>query len=216
MVDECSGEGKWANKWAQNQIFVKTLIAVEVKREHKSMKKMEKNHTIFTDCGNSNFSILPRVWIILLSWPLKSLWMVTSAMTLKDVCFWKESYDIPREHIKNKFISADKGPSSENYGFSNSHVCMWELDHEEDWALKNWCFRIVVLEKTLESPLDCKEIKPVNPKGNQPWIFIDRTDAEAEALIHWPPDGKELTHWKRPWCWEGLKAGEGGDRGSDG
>ena len=87
---------------------------------------------------------------------------------------------------------------------------MWELDHKEGWAPKNWCFWTVVLEKTLESPLDCKEIKPVNPKGNQPWIFIGRTDAEAPIL--WPPDVKSrLTHWKRPWCLEGLKAGREGD-----
>ena len=91
---------------------------------------------------------------------------------------------------------------------------MWELDHEEDWALKNWCFWTVVLEKTLESPLDSKEIQPIHPKGNQLWIFIGRTDAEAEAPILWP---EGLTHWKRPWCWERLKAGgEGGGRGWDG
>ena len=94
--------------------------------------------------------------------------------------------------------------------FSSSHVWMWELDNKAGWALKNWCFWTAVLEKTLESPLDCKEIKPVNPKGNQSWIFIGRTNAEAEAPIFWPPDGEESTHWKRPWCWERLKArGEG-------
>ena len=93
---------------------------------------------------------------------------------------------------------------------------MWELDHKESWALKNWCLRIVVLEKILESPLDCK-IKPVNPKGNQPWIFIGRTDAEAEAPILWPPDMKSWLIGKTPWCWERLKAeGEGDDRGRDG
>ena len=81
--------------------------------------------------------------------------------------------------------------------FSSSHVWMWELDHKEDWAPKNWCFWIVVLEKTLESPLDCKEINPVNPKGNQPWIFIGRPDAEAEAPVLWPPYVKKITHWKR-------------------
>ena len=81
---------------------------------------------------------------------------------------------------------------------------MWELDHKESWALKNWCFWTVGLEKTLESPLDCKEIKPVHPKGDQSWIFIGRTDAEAEAPILWPPDvknwltGKEPTHWEKP------------------
>ena len=83
-------------------------------------------------------------------------------------------------------------------GFSSSHVWMWELDCKDGWALKNWCFWIVVLEKTLESPLDCKEIKPVNPKGNQFWIFIGRTDAEAEALILWPPDEKRWLIRKDP------------------
>ena len=78
-------------------------------------------------------------------------------------------------------LLCNKGPSGQSYGFSSSHVWMWELDHKEGWALKNWCSRTVVLEKTLESPLDCKEIKPVNPKGNQSWIFIGRTDAKAEA-----------------------------------
>ena len=92
---------------------------------------------------------------------------------------------------------------------------MWELDYNESWALKNWCFWTVVLEKTLESPLDCKEIKPVNSKRNQSWIFTGRTDAEAEAPINilatWC---KELIHGKRPWCWERLKAGgEGDNRG---
>ena len=86
---------------------------------------------------------------------------------------------------------ADKGPSSQSYGFSSSHVGMWELDHKEGWALKNWCFWTMVLEeKTLQSPLDGKEMKPVNPKGNQPWIFIERTVAEAEAPIIWSPDAK--------------------------
>ena len=91
---------------------------------------------------------------------------------------------------------------------------MWELEHREDWVPKNWCFQTVVLDKMLESPLDIKEIKPVNPKGNQPWIFIGRTNAEASIL--WPPCA-ELTHLKRPWCWERLMAwGEGGDREWDG
>ena len=85
-----------------------------------------------------------------------------------------------------------------------------ELDYKEGWVLKNWCSWTVVLEKTLESPLDCKKIKPVNPKGNQSWIFIGRTDAEAEALILWPPDAKNWLHWKRPWCWERLRAEEKG------
>ena len=94
---------------------------------------------------------------------------------------------------------------------------MWELDHKESWTLKNWCFWTVVLEKTFESPLDCKEIQPVLPKGNQSWIFTGRTDAEAETPILWQSWCKELTHWKRPWCWERLKVGgEGDDRRWDG
>ena len=100
--------------------------------------------------------------------------------------------------------------------FPSSHVSMWELDYKESWAPKNWCFWTVVLEKTLESPLDCKEIQPVHPKGDQSWVFIGRTDAEAETPILWPLDAKS---WplKRPWCWERLKAGgEGDDRGWDG
>ena len=105
-------------------------------------------------------------------------------------------------------------PSSQSYGFSSGNVCMWELDHKESWAPKNWIFWTVVL-KTLESPLDYKEIKPVSPKGNQSWIFIGSTDAEAEAPIVWSPDVKNWL-WKRPWCWERLKAGgEGDDRGWD-
>ena len=93
---------------------------------------------------------------------------------------------------------------------------MWELDCEDSWAPKNWCCWTVVLEKTLESPLDCKEIQPVPPKGDQSWVFIGRTDVEAETPILWPPDAK-LTHLKRPWCWKRLRAGgEGDDRGWDG
>ena len=92
------------------------------------------------------------------------------------------------DNIKKHF--SNKGPSSQGYGFSSSCVWMWELDHKESWALKNWCFQTVVLEKTLESPLDCKEIKSVKPEGNQSWIFIGRTDAEAETLMLWPPDAR--------------------------
>ena len=95
-------------------------------------------------------------------------------------------------------IRANKGPSSQSYGFSSSHVWMWDLDHKESWVLKNWCFWTVVLEKTLESPLDCKEIQPVHPKGNQSWVFIGRNDVEAETPILWPPDGKSWLIWKDP------------------
>ena len=104
---------------------------------------------------------------------------------------WKISCDQPRQHIKKqRHHFANKGSSSQSYGFSSSHVWMWELDHKEAWEPKNWCFWIVVLEKTLESPIDCKEIQAVHPKGNQSWIFIGRTEAEAETPILWPPDEK--------------------------
>jgi len=100
--------------------------------------------------------------------------------------------------LKSRHYFAKKGLSSQNYGFPSSCVWIWELDHKESWMLKNWCFWTVVLEKTLKSPLDCQEMKPVNPKGNQCWIFIGRTDAEAKAPILWPPDVKNWLIWKDP------------------
>jgi len=110
---------------------------------------------------------------------------------------WKKSYDQPRQCIRNqRDYFANKGPYSQSYGVSSSHVWMWELDHKEGWELMNRCFQTVELEKTLESPLDGMEIKPVNPKGNQSWIFIGRTDAEAEAPIGhlmWRADPLEKT-----------------------
>ena len=110
---------------------------------------------------------------------------------------WKESYDQPRQHIKKQRHDFDnKNPSSQSYGISSSHIWMWELDYKESWVPKNWCFWTVVLEKTLESPLDCKEIKPVNPKGNQSWIFFGRTDTEAPLL--WPLDAKNWLTGKDP------------------
>ena len=112
---------------------------------------------------------------------------------------WKESYDQLRQQIKKqRHYFANKGPSSQGYGFPSGRVWMWELDYKESWAPKNWCFWTVVLEKALESPLECKEIQLVNPKGNQSWIFIGRTDAEAETPILWPPDVKNWLIWKDP------------------
>ena len=104
---------------------------------------------------------------------------------------WKESYDQPRQHIKKqRHYFANKGLSSQGYGFFRGHVWMWELDYKESWVPKNWCFWTVVLEKTLESPLVCKQIQPVHPKGDQSWVFIGKTDVEAETAILWPPDVK--------------------------
>ena len=110
---------------------------------------------------------------------------------------WKKSYDKSRQHIKRqKHHFANKGPNSQSYGFSSSHEWMWELDNKKGWALKNRFFQIVVLEKTLENLLDSKDIKPVNPKGNQPWVFISRTDTEAETPILWPLDAKSCLFGK--------------------
>ena len=100
--------------------------------------------------------------------------------------------------LKQRRYFANKGLYSQSYGFSSSHVWMWELDHKESWAPKSWCFWTVVLEKTLESPLDCKEIQPLNPKGNQSWILIGMTDAEVEATILGPPDVKNWLIEKDP------------------
>ena len=112
---------------------------------------------------------------------------------------WKESYDQPWPHIKkHRHSFANKVSSSQSFDFSSSHVWMWELDHKESWTLKNWCFWSVVLEKALESPFDCEEIKPVNPKRNYSWIHIGMTDAEAEAPILWPPDAKNWLLGKDP------------------
>ena len=124
---------------------------------------------------------------------------------------WKKSYDKPRQRIKKQRCHfANKGLYSQSCGFSSSHVGMWKLDLKEGWASKNWCFQTVVL-KTFESPLGSKEIKPVNPKGNQPWIFIGRTDAETPIL--WPPDVKSWLTGKdadagKDWRWEETGATE--------
>ena len=121
---------------------------------------------------------------------------------------WKKSYDQHRQHIKKqRYYFANKGSSGQSYGFSSSHVWMWELDYKESWVPNNWCFWTVVLRKTLESPLDCREIQPVHPKGDQSWIFIGRADAETEILILWPPDVKNPLIWKDPdggkdWSWD--------------
>ena len=119
---------------------------------------------------------------------------------------WKKSYDQPRQHSKKqRHYFANKGLSSQVCGFPSSHVWMWELDYKASWVPKNWCFWTVVLGKTLGSPLGCKEIQTVHPKGDQSWIFIRRTDVEAETPIVWPPNGKNWLIGKnhdagKDWC----------------
>ena len=146
------------------------------------------------------------------SGPITSQWIDGETMEtvtdyfwgLQNHCRWWLQHEIKRHLLLGRIAMtnrdsilkeqrhhfANKGPSSQSYGFSSGHVWMWGLDHKESWAPKKWCFWTAVLEKTLESPLECKEIQPVNPKGNQSGIFIGRTDAEAEAPIFWLPDVK--------------------------
>ena len=130
---------------------------------------------------------------------------------------WKKSYNQPRQHFENQRLCfADKGPSSQSYGFSSSHVWIWELDYKEIWAPKKKCFWTVVLEKTLESPWDCKEIQPVHPKKISPEYSLEELiwSWNSNTLATWC---KELPRWKRPWCCERLKVGgKGNHRGWNG
>ena len=138
-------------------------------------------------------------WDTLLFRDPKSLQIMIAAMKLKDTTPWKESYDQPRQHIKKqRHYLVNKCPSRQGNGFSSSHIWLWELDYKESWVLKNWCFWTVVLEKTFKSPLDCKEIQPVHPKGDQSWVFIVRSDVEAETPILWSPYAKSWLNGKDP------------------
>ena len=156
-------------------------------------------------------------WLTLFFWAPKSLWMVIAAMKLKTFAPWKESYDQTRQHIKNqRQYFVNKGLSSQGYGYSSSHIWMWELDCKESWVLKNWCFWTMVLEKTLASLLDCKEIQPVHPKGDQSWVFIGGVDVEAETPGVWPLDVKSWLIWKDPDAGKDWGQEEKGMTGCDG
>ena len=137
------------------------------------------------------------------------------------LALWKKSYDQPRQHIKKqRHYFANKGPSSQGYGFASGHVWMWKLDYKETWVPKNWCYLTVVLEKTLESPLDCKEIKPVNPNGNHPGYSLEglmlklklqyfghlmwRTDSFAKTLMLGKTEGRRRRGWQRIRCLDGI------------
>ena len=136
---------------------------------------------------------------------------VTTAMKLKDDCFLEKSYDQPRQHFKKqRHHFANKDPYSQSYGFASCRVWMWEVDHKEGWVPKNWCFQTVGLEMILERPWDSKEIKSVNYKGNQSWMFIERIDAEAPIL--WPPDLKSQLIRKDPDAGKDWARGEGSNK----
>ena len=181
------------------------------------------------ECEKAGLKLNIQKTKIMASGPITS-WEIhgETVETVSDLTFWGSkitadgdcSHEIKRRLLlgrkvmtnldnieKQRHYFASKGPSSQSYSFCSSQVWMWELDYNESWALKNWCFWTVVLEKTLESPLDCKEIQPVHPKGNHFWIFIGRTDAKAETLIFWPPDAKNWLTGKdtdagKDWRWE--------------
>ena len=148
-------------------------------------------------------------WQTLFSWAPKSLQMVTSAMKLWHVFLGRKALTNLDSILKSRDF-ANKGSSSQSCGFSSSHIWMWKLDQKESWVPRNWCFWTMVLEKTLESPLNCKDIKLVNPKGNQSWIFIGRTDAEGEIPILWPADSNNWLIWRDPDAgkdWRQVKKG---------
>ena len=193
-----SGRFPWRRKWQPTPVFLpgeshgrRSLVGYTVHRVAKSRTSLV-GYTVHRVAESDTTE---RLHFHFLS---KSLQMVTAAMKLKDTP-WKKSYDQPRQHVKKQSCYfTNKGLSSQSFGFSSSHVWIWELNCKESWVPKNWCFWTVVLEKTLESPLDCKEIQPVHPKGNQSWIFIGRTDVEAETPIIWPPDEKNRLIGKDP------------------
>ena len=138
-------------------------------------------------------------WQTLFSRAPKSLQMVTAAKKLIDICPLEEKlWQTKTAYEKAETLLCQQRSISQSYGFSSSHVWMWEVDYKESWAPKNWCFWTLVLEKTLERLLDCKEIQEVNPKENQSWIFTGSTDAEAETPILWPPDVKNQLIGKDP------------------
>ena len=128
---------------------------------------------------------------------------------IKILAPWKKSCD-KLSLLKSRDYFANKSSSSQSYGFSSSHVWIWELDYKKSWVLKNWCFWPVVLDKTLESPLDCMEIRPVNPKGNQSWKFVGGTDVEAETPILWPLDAKSWLIEKDPYAGKDWRQEEKG------
>ena len=137
-------------------------------------------------------------------------WWICGGESVLPILLLRHLGSSPLDSILKSRDITNKGPSNQSYGFSSSHIGMWELDHKEGWVLMNWCFWIVVLEKTLLSPLDCK-FKPVIPKGNKPWLFTGRTDAEAEAPTLWPPDVNSWLTGKDPDSWKDWRQKEKGE-----
>ena len=154
---------------------------------HKS-EKWKGSHSVVSDSSNPMDCSLPG----------SSIHGIFQAKVL-EWCAIAFSGPISRLHIKKqRHYFVNQGPSRQGYGFSSSHAWMWELEYKESWAQKNWCFGTVMLEKSVESLLNCNEIQPVHPKGDQSWVLIGRTDVEAETPIFWPPDAKSWLIWKDP------------------
>ena len=230
-LDEVQGGIKIAGRNINNLRYTDdTTLMPESKEELKSllMKVKEKSEKIGLKLNIKKLKIMASSPIT--SWQIdretmdrmRDLIFLCSKITAEGNCSheiktltpWKESYDQPRQHIKKqRYYFVNKSPSGQSCGFSSSHVWMWELDYKESWVPKNWCFWTVVLEKTLESPLGCKEIQPVHPKRKSV-LNIHWKDGcwswNSSTLASWC---EELTHWQRPWCWEKLKAGGEGDNG---
>ena len=208
----------WLQPWN-----LKTLVPWKKNYDKASERETEVSQLCLTLCNPMDYTVRGILQARILEWVAPPFsressqprdWTQVSRIAGGLFTSWTK----PRDYIKKqRYYFADKGPNSQNCDLFSSHVWMWELDYKESWVPKNWCFWTVVLEKTLESPLDCKEIQPVHPEGNQFWIVTGRTDAEAEAPILWPPVAKSQLIRKDPWCWERLKAGgEGDDGGRDG
>ena len=199
-----------------------TTLMAEIEEEPKSLliKVKEESEKVGLKLNIQKTKIMASSPIT--SWQIEEERVETDTLFfgLQNHCRWWLSHEIKRclllgrkvmtnldSMLRSRDYFANKGPSSQSYGFSSSHVWMWELDYKESWVQKNRCFWTVVLEKILESPLDCKEIQPVHSKGDQSWIFTGRTDAEAETSILWPPHVKSWLIWKDPdagkhWRWE--------------
>ena len=193
--------------------MLKSLLMQMKEENEKVVLKLNIQKTeIMAPCPITSWQVdretVERVTDLFFSGAPKSLQMLTAA--------WKKSYDQSRQHIKKqRHYFVNKDPLSQNYGFSSSHMWMWEMDYKECWVLKNWCLWPVVLEKTLESPLNCKEMQTVHPKGNQSWMLIGRIDAEAETLILWPPDVKNWIIWKEADSGNNWRQKEKGTTGNE-
>ena len=202
----------YKESWVPNNWFFWTVVLEKTLESPLDCKKIEPVHPKGNQSISPEYSLEGLMLKLKLQYFGHLMWR-TDSLEKTLILGRKAMTHLDR---KQRHYFANKDSSSRGYGFSCGHVSMWELDCEEGWAPKNWCFWTVVLEKTLESPLDCKEIQPVHSEADQPWDFFGRNDAKAETPVL-ATSCKELSHWKRLWCWEGLgSGGEGDDRAWDG